>query len=439
MVLSRYDVKRRRIEGKRPKRLLSYTSKSAAFQAPDTAHHVYFLAQMKILIEDALNAGMTMKQQLHWSKSGKWMTLDDSVNPGVEPDFCMTEVVDKNMIVPDGVRPPQSKYEVSVALEMKKGFKDTDQIEAIDYGERLLCFQRGRSVAYSALFHCCGNERMIRWVEVREENGRFLSRLSKPHSLAPGGVGQKELLTMMMTPSPDLGLDFPKVRAAGTNEMVKITSFLGEGATSRVYAALFQGQHGVLKLLKDGFHSLADREAQILDHLVQNGVSGIPPSCKKVRHDALFFGEEYTHVVALSLDQLKGLVRCLEEAHSAGVVHRDVRPSNIMQDMSGMVRLIDWGLSHQDSTPTPFAGTFRYASDEVLESAINFKTRCPLPRDDLQSIVRVILANNNSSGCLVLLKPCRMRVSKKLCLVVNFKPSVAIRVRVRKGTCTCTL
>ena len=327
--LTLYDLKRRRIEGKRPQRLLSYISMSAAFQQVDTErriehgvdfffplknfefnteafleevppsnvdenkfHQVYFIDQMNSLIDDAVKAGLTIKQQLYWSKSGKWMRLDDHVNPGVEPDFCMTEVLDENMLVPEsslGVSPPQSKYDVSVALEMKKGFTDTDQIEALDYGERLLCFQRGRRRAYCALFHCCEKEKMIRWLEIREEGGRFMTRISRPHSLAPGGVGQKELLTVMMMPSTDLGLDFPKVRATGTNEMVAISSILAEGATSMVYAALFRGQNGVLKLLKENFHHLADWEAQILDHLHQNGVSGIPSSCEKVCDGALFF------------------------------------------------------------------------------------------------------------------------------------------------------
>ena len=101
---------------------------------------------------------------------------------------------------------------------------------------------------------------------------------------------------------------------------------------------------------------------------------------------------------ALNPVHLKDLVRCLEEAHKAGVVHRDVRPSNIMQDMSGNVRLIDWGLAHHHlpgSEYPPFAGTFRFASDEVLASAIKSELRLPLPQDDLHSLVRVILAANS--------------------------------------------
>ena len=34
-------------------------------------------------------------------------------------------------------------------------------MEAIDYLERILCTQRGRSVAYGSLFHSCGTEEMI--------------------------------------------------------------------------------------------------------------------------------------------------------------------------------------------------------------------------------------------------------------------------------------
>ena len=134
------------------------------------------------------------------------MKLDDGGSAGVVrvPDFCMTRVFDENLLVPvisKGVVPPLSKYDVSVTLEQKKTFTDTDQIEALDYGERLLCFQRERRVPYSALFHCCQREKIIRWLEIREENGRFCTRITRAQSLAPGEVGQRELLTILMKSS----------------------------------------------------------------------------------------------------------------------------------------------------------------------------------------------------------------------------------------------
>lgn len=434
-ILDRFNLKRRRIEGKRPARFLSYVSKSHAFesievknrlecgvdfffplaQMPFTTrafgerapgadqdensyHHDYFLKQMKLFVGSALRAKVDLKQQLYWSKSGKWMKLDDGTAVGVEPDFCMTEIVNKSKMVPDtkeGVKPPQSKYNVSVAMEMKKGFVDSDQLEALDYGERLLCFQRGRRRTYTALFHCCENDKSIRWLETREENGDFRTRISRPESLAPGGVGQRQLLTILTRSSEELGLDFPKVFSL-ENELASITSLVGVGATSTVYAASFREQNGVLKIMKDGFQQLADHEAEILDHLRRNGVPGIPSDCVKVRDGALFFGEELAHVDLMDKNQLSALVDCLRGAHNAGVVHRDVRPDNIMQDTNGSIRLIDWGFAYlkgSTSSIPQFEGTFRYASDEVLESAISgSKLREPEIRDDLESLVRIVVS-----------------------------------------------
>ena len=164
-------------------------------------------------------------------------------------------------------------------MEMKKEFEETDQLEALDYGERLLCFQRGRPVAYSALFHCRESEKIIRWLQTKEVQGRFCTQVSRPESLAPGEAGQKQLLTVLAMSSAELGLDFPQVGASDSNESVRITSLLGEGATSTVYAASFQGQSGALKILKSGFEQLADHEYNIF--VLFERVRGTGDTCKR--------------------------------------------------------------------------------------------------------------------------------------------------------------
>lgn len=201
--------------------------------------------------------------------------------------------------------------------------------------------------------------------------------------------------TILTKSSADLGLDFPQISASGTNELVGITSVIGEGATSTVYAATFQGHMGVLKCLKHGFVHLADHELLVLELLRHNNVIGIPRHVTGIRNGVLFFGEELTRVDSLDREKLSDLVDCLRAAHKAGVVHRDVRPDNIMQDSEGRISLIDWGFAHR-KTPTAtipeFQGTFQYASEEVLASAISGELRKPQPKDDLASLVRVMLS-----------------------------------------------
>jgi tetratricopeptide (TPR) repeat protein len=61
----------------------------------------------------------------------------------------------------------------------------------------------------------------------------------------------------------------------------------------------------------------------------------------------------------------------LQHAHERGVLHRDVKPSNILMDSSGNVRLIDFGLARIDAEPEftrpgDFLGTPIYVAPEQI-------------------------------------------------------------------------
>jgi serine/threonine protein kinase len=75
---------------------------------------------------------------------------------------------------------------------------------------------------------------------------------------------------------------------------------------------------------------------------------------------------------ALSL--IKDVLKALEHAHSKGIVHRDIKPKNIMVTGDNTARLTDFGIAMlitetaEDGDPV-FAGTLSYASPEQLDNA----------------------------------------------------------------------
>ena len=357
-------------------------------------HHPYFLKQAGVLVKDAIASGMVIKQQLLWTKHGKWLTLDDSPSNGTEPDFSMMALDSGNRCVSTekDKGPPSSKYKVSVVLEQKKKFTESDTMEAIDYGQRLLRVQRERHYAITALFHCGVEEKIIRWVQVElGDDGKFRAKVTRPANLA-GEDGQQQLLALLSMSSPELGLDRPSVDPFNTEAVCDIRWWMGRGATSKVYAANWLGTLGALKILEPDYVPCVDREVNILKKL--KDVSGVPRA-EKIANNAIFFDKVLVPMEGCMSSSVNELVSRLRDAHGLQIVHRDVRPENVMKSAKGEAVLNDWGCSSETGTTVSFAGTFRYASDEVLDSAIRGEKRAPQPKDDLHSLVRTVLAMND--------------------------------------------
>ena len=110
----------------------------------------------------------------------------------------------------------------------------------------------------------------------------------------------------------------------------------------------------------------AEREARLAAHLNHPHVVGVFDLVVDADTDARWLVMEYVDGTTLaqlvkeegklSPDDAAPLLRqaadALVAAHSAGIVHRDVKPSNILVDRSGRVRLTDFGIARIAADPS---------------------------------------------------------------------------------------
>lgn len=181
-----------------------------------------------------------------------------------------------------------------------------------------------------------------------------------------------------------------------------VTSKLGEGASGVVYLAdhSFLRRPTAVKLLKQTNPSTRSvgrfaREAQELSRLSHPNIVGIY-DYGQTPSGQLYYAMEYLNGVDLEklvrktgkqsegrvVDLLRQAAEALEEAHRAGVVHRDVKPSNLVicprSRGTELVKLVDFGLAKELPTATGDAmlsdattlvGTPLYMAPEAIRSA----------------------------------------------------------------------
>ena len=162
---------------------------------------------------------------------------------------------------------------------------------------------------------------------------------------------------------------------------VELVSELGRGAGSVVYLARRDGRDYAVKLVR-ALGSEADtvafrREAALLASMDHSALARIHELGRTGDTPYLIMdlieGRSLTAVLAdgvlaetEAVDLVAQVAGALSVAHRAGLVHRDVKPDNIMIRPDGRVCLIDFGLATRagvDAADTA-VGTFVYSAPE---------------------------------------------------------------------------
>ena len=189
------------------------------------------------------------------------------------------------------------------------------------------------------------------------------------------------------------------------NEVYRVSEKVGSGGFADVYLGRDLRSNTVvaIKILHDHFASDPTiverflREADFAEELIE------PHVVRVLDHgndgDVYYIIMEYVqgHTLAhlvktrgqLDVEPAVGYVRAMLQAlgaaHQAGIVHRDIKPQNVMVTASGLVKVMDFGIAKDvaasgGAQTTMYLGTPRYMSPEQANGA------AASPRSDLYAV-----------------------------------------------------
>ena len=200
-------------------------------------------------------------------------------------------------------------------------------------------------------------------------------------------------------------IDPAEVEPAPTERVANIGPFrllgvLGEGGMGTVYRA--EQRHPrrtvALKVIKPALLSQDllrrfDREAEVLGRLQHPGIAQIYDAgmAKTPQGPQPFFAMEYVadaqvltayaDAAALGTTQRLDLMACIcdgvHHAHQRGVIHRDLKPGNILVDAAGQPKILDFGVARATDSDVQatmhtdvgqLVGTLSYMSPEQIQA-----------------------------------------------------------------------
>ncbi|MEM7455743.1 MAG: serine/threonine-protein kinase [Planctomycetota bacterium] len=237
-------------------------------------------------------------------------------------------------------------------------------------------------------------------IEKFAENKRLIDRIAQ--TMAPGPAGSS-----LAGRSPIGAFVAPTVgELQSLLDQFEVLELIGQGAMGAVYKARQIKLDRIVALKVLPSHTAADplfaerfvREARAMARLVHGNIVTIFDfgECEGCCYLVMEFvdGVNLRQAIttgkvepAEALSIVPQLCDALFYAHQQGIVHRDVKPENILLDKDGVVKIADFGLAKMlnETTAQPYLtatqqvlGTLRYMAPEQLEGSRDIDHRADI-------------------------------------------------------------
>jgi RNA polymerase sigma factor (sigma-70 family) len=345
----------------------------------------------RLLVGIALNK--LHRQVLHHRAGKRSIDREQPPAPGVDEGFAPEPFVD---------RQPTAAEAAVVAEEFERflsGLTSTErrilELRLRDHSQREIAALLGRS------------ERTVRRVLSDLQRG-LERRLLEPEAVTgERRPYQREAVDDIDLEPPDDGLSVAALNAAGMIRPMKLPAaastadwlsdadfqlarHLGSGGSGKVYQAWWRsaGQWVAVKVLKKRSQTDPEaverflREASTLARLRHPGIVPIR-GIGRLRSGGYFLvldlvaGDDLSFVMNERKIETNDALRwvaeaamAVEHAHQHGVIHCDLKPSNLLLDADGRIRVTDFGFAHvlgiRGNHPLP-AGTLGFMAPEQID------------------------------------------------------------------------